>query len=81
MVWRSLSDIAFSDTKQLLVGCREQLRKKDTEFDSKVSRFMKSMKSKLLLLKCKKCFCLRNLTKISNLIRVGVRQVTFLSED
>ena len=50
MVWRSLSDIAFSDTKQLLVGCREQLRKKDTEFDSKVSRFMKSMKSKLLLL-------------------------------
>ena len=49
MVWRSLSDIAFSDTKQLLVGCREQLREKDTEFDSDVSHLMKSMKSKKLL--------------------------------
>ena len=49
MVWRSLSDIAFTDTKQLVVGYREQLRKKDIEFDSKVSHFMKSMKSKKLL--------------------------------
>ena len=82
MVWRSLSDIAFSDTKQLLVGYREQLRKKDTEFDSKASHLTKSMKSKkIIVLKCKKCFSLRNLTKISNLIRVGVRQVNFLSED
>ena len=37
MVLRSLSDTAFSDAKKLLVGCREQLGKKDTEFDSKVS--------------------------------------------
>ena len=83
MVWRSLSDIALSDTKQLLVGCREQLRKKHTEFDSKVSHLMKSMKSKKLLLfwSVKKSFSLRNLTKISNLIRVGVKQVTCLFED
>ena len=83
MVWRSLSDIVLSDTKQLLVGCREQLRKKHTEFDSKVSHLMKSMKSKKLLLfwSVKKSFSLRNLTKISNLIRVGVKQVTCLFED
>ena len=42
--------VAFSDTKQLLIGCREQLKKKDTEFDSKVSHLMKNMKSKKLLM-------------------------------
>ena len=40
----------FQLKKQLLVGCREQLRKKDTEFDSKVSHLMKSMKLRILLL-------------------------------
>ena len=40
----SLSDIAFSDAKQQLVGCREQLGKKDTEFDSKVSHSFKTAK-------------------------------------
>ena len=42
MVWRSLFDISFSDEKQMLVGCREQLGKKDTEFDSKVSHSLKT---------------------------------------
>ena len=44
MVWRSLSDIAFSDAKQLLVGCREPPGKKDTEFKLKVSHSFKTAK-------------------------------------
>ena len=44
MVLRFLSDIAFSDTKQLLIGCREQLGKKDTHFDSKVLHAFKTAK-------------------------------------
>ena len=49
--WRSLSDIDFGDTK-LMVVCREQLRKKDTEFDSKVSHYFKKckMKSKIFII-------------------------------
>ena len=85
MVWRSLSDIFFSDTKQQLVGCREQLRKKDTEFDSRVSHSIKNCKKKskkILFESVKKCFFLRRLTKMPNLIlSVHVSQVTFLSED
>ena len=53
MVWRSLSDIAFSDAKHLLlVGCRVQLRKKGTEFDSKVLHSFKNckMKSKKIII-------------------------------
>ena len=72
MVWKSLSDIAFNDVKQLLVGCREQLRKKDTEFNSKVSHSFKSAKwnqKKLLLFKSlKKCCLLGKSTTMSNLI-------------
>ena len=91
MVWRSLSDITFSCAKELLVDCTEQIRKKDTEFDSKVSHLMKSLKKKIIIvLKCKKCLFLGNLTKISNLILcfsgipkificASVRQMTFLS--
>ena len=90
MVWRSLSDITFSCTKELLVDCREQIRKKDTEFDSKVSHLMSERKKIIIVLKCKKCFFLRNLTKISNLILcfsgipkificASLRQMTFLS--
>ena len=44
MVWRSLSDITFSDAKQLFVGCRDQLGKKDTVFDSKVLHSFKTTK-------------------------------------
>ena len=44
MVWRSLSDIAFSDAKQLLVGRREQPGKKDTEFEFKASYSFKTAK-------------------------------------
>ena len=39
------------------------------------------IKNIIIVLKCKKMFSLRNLTKISNLICVDVRQVTFLSEN
>ena len=52
MVWRSLPNIAYSDVKQLLVGCREQLGEKGTEVDSKVSHFFKTVN--LVVLKCKK---------------------------
>ena len=60
------------------------------ELESKVSHSIQTMKSKkfIMVLKCKKCFFLRNLTKISSLIlcfleitkifiRVDLRQVTF----
>ena len=49
MVWRSLSDVPFSGTKQLLAGRREQLRKKHTEFDSKVSHLMKKYEIKKII--------------------------------
>ena len=83
IVWRSMSDIAFNDTKQLLlVGCREQLRKKDTVWLKSIKLDEKyKIKKIIIVLKCKNCFSLRNLTKISKSICVGVRQVTFLSED
>ena len=72
MVWGSLSDITFSDAKQLLVGCRGQLRKKDIEFDSKVSHSFKSakwnLKKFIVVLKSKKCCFLGKSTKMSNLI-------------
>ena len=90
MVWRSLSDNAFSETKQLLVGSREQLRKK---IHLKVSHSTKSMKSKkiYIVLKCIK-FLFEKFRKTSSLvvcfseipklyICVCVRQMTFLSED
>ena len=47
---------SFSVTVPLLVGCREQLRKKDTVFDSKVWESMKRMKKITIVLKCKKMF-------------------------
>ena len=34
----------LDNAKQLLVGCRGQLVKKDTEFDSKVSHSFKTVK-------------------------------------
>ena len=82
MVWRSLFDITFSDTKQLLVGCRGQLRKKRYRVRLKsIALDEKDEIKKIIVLKCKKMFSFRKLTKISSLIRVGVRQVTFLSEN
>ena len=39
-------DVAFIYKKRLLFGCREQLRKKYAELDSKESHSVKSMKSK-----------------------------------
>ena len=43
MVRRSLSDIAFSDENQLLVGCREQLGENHSQFDSKVLHCLKTV--------------------------------------
>ena len=94
MVWRHLSDIAFSDAKQLLVGCREKLGKKDSEFDSKVLHSFKTAKWKqtnIVVLKCKKKFyfekieknvqfnCFLEIPKIFSCVRV--RQADFLCED
>ena len=58
-------DIAFSDTKQLLFGCREQLRRKHTALYSKVSHLMKGMKSKkfTIVLKLKKMFLFEKFDK------------------
>ena len=95
MVWRSLLDIAFSDVKQLLVGCREQLGENDSEFDSEVLHSFKTVKwnkKSVAVLKCKKNFFLRKLTEMPNLIFCfseipkificfRVRQVAYLSED
>ena len=91
MVWRFLFDIAFSDTKQLLVGCREQLGKKDTGFDSKVSHSFKNskmkFKKKLLLFESVKNVSFWEIWQKCPIwfpkifICVGLRQVTFLSED
>ena len=44
MVRMSLSDIVFSDAKQLLIGCREQLGENDSQFDSKVLHCLKTVK-------------------------------------
>ena len=47
MVWWSLSNITFSDPKQLFAGYRfteSNLKKKNTEFDSKVSYSLKTAK-------------------------------------
>ena len=50
MVWWSLSNITFSEPKQLLVGYRftesnlKKKKKKNTEFDSKVLHSVKTAK-------------------------------------
>ena len=88
--------IAFSDVKQLFVGCREQLGENDSKFDSKLLHSFKTVKwnkKNVVILKCKnKSFFLRKWTEMSNLILCfseipkificfRVRQVAFLSED
>ena len=94
MVWRSI--LLSMAQKQLLVGCREQLGIKDTEFESKVLHSFKTANWNQKDFGCfkaqKKCFFLRKLTKMSNLILcfseiskfficVRVWQGSFLSED
>ena len=55
IVLRSLSDIAFGDTKELLVGCREQLRKKRYKVWLKsIILYEKYEIKKIIVLKCKK---------------------------
>ena len=93
MVWRS---IAFSDAKQLLVGCREQIGIKDTEFELKVVQSFKAakwnLKKLIVVLKCKKNVSFwenwqkwtltPSLSEVPKIfVCVRVRQVTFLSED
>ena len=67
MIWRSLSDIAFSDAKQLLVGWRELLGLKDKEFKIKSFALLQNckMKSKkvIVVLKCKKVFLFEKIDK------------------
>ena len=95
MVWRSLSDIAFSEVKQLLVASWDQLGENDSEYDSKVLQSFKTVKwnkKNVVVLKCKnRGFFLRKLTETSNLILCfseipkivicfRIRQVAFLSD-
>ena len=66
MVWRFLLDIALSDAKQLLVGCREQFGKKRYRVRLKVSHSFKTAKWKkkyVVVLKCKKMFLLEKIGK------------------
>ena len=92
MVWRSIS-LSVAQ-KQLLVGCREQLRIKDSEFESKVLHSFKAAnwnKKKHVVLKCKKMFPFEKIDKnvqfnylfIGNSwnLCVRVRQGAFLYED
>ena len=54
----------FQLKKQLLVGCREQLRKKDTEFDSSITLDEKyEIKNIIIVLKCKKMFLFEKFDK------------------
>ena len=64
MVRRSLSDITFSDAKQLLIGCRGQIGRKDAKINSKV--FLQNCKMKLngiVVLKSKKMFFFEKIDK------------------
>ena len=91
MVWRSIS-LSVAQ-KQLLVGCREQLGIKDSEFESKVLHSFKTenWNKKNVVLKCKKMFLFEKIDKnvqFNSLFLgnswnfcVRVRQGAFLSED
>ena len=66
MVWRFLSDIAFTDAKPMLVSCREQLGEKDKDFDSKVSHSFKTVKqnqNKMLLFQIAKKFVIEKIDR------------------
>ena len=92
MVWRSIP-LSVAQ-KLLLVGCREQLRIKDSEFESKVLHSFKTAnwnKNKNVVLKCKNMFLFEKIDKNVqfNSLFLGnswnfcvcVRQGVFLSED
>ena len=91
MVWRSIP-LSVAQ-KQLLVGCREQLRIKDSEFESKVLHCFKTANwnKKKVVLNCKKMFLFEKIDKnvLYNSLFLGnswkfcvrVRQGAFLSED
>ena len=96
MVWRSLSDIAFSDIKQLFAWLQGATWRKRFRVRLKIIALLQNCKMKqkknVVVLKFKKKFFLRKLTEMSNLILCfsevpkificfRVRQVAFLSED
>ena len=83
MVWRSLSDIVFSDAKQLLVGCREQLEKKyRVQLKSIAPIQNRKIKSKFSPQKtnCKMSYLILCFSEIAKIF-VPVRHVAFLSEN
>ena len=58
--------MAFSDTKQQLLACKEKFGKNDTEFDSKVSHSFKTAKwdkKTIVVLKPKKMFLFEKIDK------------------
>ena len=65
MVWMSISLSVVQ--KQLLVGCREQLVIKDTEFESKVLHSFKTenwnQEKNIVVWKCKKMFLFEKIDK------------------
>ena len=68
MVSRSLSDIAFTGAKQLLVSWREQLGIQDTEFEllrscCAPSKLQNEIKKKVVVLKRKKTFLFEKIDK------------------
>ena len=94
MVWRSIS-LSVAQ-KQLLVGCREELGIKDSEFESKKLHSCKTAnwnqkKKKNVVLMCKKMFLFAKIDKnvqFNSLFLgnswnfcVRARQGAFLSED
>ena len=93
MAWRSI--LLSVAQKQMLVGCREQLGTKDTEFESKVLHSFKTVnwnqKNIFVVLKSKKMFLFEKIDKNVqfNFLFLGntwnfcvyVRQGAFLSED
>ena len=68
MVWRSLSDTTFSEAKQLLVGCREQLGKKryrmrSTQKYHTPSKLQNEIKKIIVVLMRKKMFLFKKTDK------------------
>ena len=78
MVWRSIS-LSVAQ-KQLLVGCREQLGIKDSEFESKVLHSFKTANwnKKNVVLKCKKMFLFEKIDKNVQFNSVSRKFLKFL---
>ena len=62
MVGRALYDIAFSGTKQLLVGCREQLGKNNTDIVP-LQKLQNKIKKIIIALKRKSMFLFEKIDK------------------